>query len=363
MTYSKLPGVYFSETVQTESTAADKIPMFIVVSTTTYASLDEQLVKVAGITALSALLTGSDLEATTDIIAEALTEAGNSEGTFYLYSTKATTATALTQIITDVSSKDDIEDIFYIEENAVGSLTFQQVMNAFKTGTATAYANGSMKIVYGVPYKTVTDAVEAASSTPAANTMVTTVTGIAAAVVDSRIGIIVPDYAGVQIGRITSANYNEEVGYDAVNTGITALTYSLSYSQELTLQNAGVLFLRKEKVQGSAIYRINLGVSTAFANSTADGQLICRRIADEVLRQIKNAADAYIKDKANENTVTFLQTDVDTVIANFSEAGDVDEESTALTVSEGSNPYTFNVNGTIKPIRSIIAIEVNTTIA
>lgn len=366
MTYEKLPGVYFTETVGSVTTTRTSTPLFIVQTSTAIASIDEQYIKFTNLTAFKTVATDKGLVETIKFIEETLNEAGMINNEFYVYSVKTDTAANFTKILVDSSHMNEIRDVFYFEETKSGSgNTINAKLGALKTGCNTCYANGVTRIVYVVPYGTVDDAIdnkENGTTDEAAciAALTTTVNGINS----GRIACILPDYAGAIAGRVIAAAYNEEIGYPILNTAISTPTYNFTTSDMISLQNKGILFIRGEMIKGSYVYRVNLGVSTAFSGSGADGLLLSRRVCDEVLNQVKYACDDFVKTSNDiEGGLVTLQVDIDNVISRFVDNGEIVEEDSELLVTEGSDVYTFTVSGQIKPIKSTIAINVNTTIA
>lgn len=362
MVYSKKPGVYFTESVGRVNAQQDDIPLFIV-QTSTALTIDGEYTLFDSITSFQTLVDGKGLTYTAEMIEQALKEIGNTTTKFYVYSIKTDTGAAFTQVVTDSDNIPEISEIYYIEEakSASGNAILSKA-NALQLGCINSYAKGINKIAYVVPYGTISDVYSNADS-DAVGAVVTALRNLGEAVAGNRLALINPDnYAGAVIGKVYKTPYNEDVGYDNINTGIGELTYQYTDSQELTLMNSGVLLITSELRQGIKINRILLGVSTAFSTAAADGQLTVRRIADAVLNDVKDACDPFVKARTNEQNITFLQADIDSIIEAAVERGDIQEEGSELTVSQGADDYTFNVVGSLKPARAVIAIEVNTTI-
>ena len=365
MSYQKLPGVYFAEEIASVSVATTKVPLFIIESSTALAAIDDQVISFNNLATFKATLSNSAFEDIVAFVEEALNEAGLQNNRFYVYKNTAGTAASFTDIVVDTCNIDEIQDIIYLEgTKGTGNNTINAKIGALKTGLATAYQNGVNRVAYVVPKATVdSDVAGASSGTDEANA-ITSLTTIVNGIGSGRIAVIVPDYAGAMVGRVLAADYNEEIGYAPINTAISNPTYKFSYAEMVTIQNLGVMFVRGERIRGSTVYRVNLGVSTAFSGNGADGLLISRRVADELLRQVKDACDDFVKAPNDiEEGLLGLQTDIDNVIARFVDNREVFEDETELVVTEGTSVYDFQVAGQIKPIKSTIAINVNTTIA
>lgn len=357
MVYGKLPGVYFTETVSTISTPSNKAPLFIVENSKALATVDNQLISYNNLEAFKAVFTDTAYADIVEFIEAALTEAGTQNSKFYVYKNTTGTAASFTSILVDSSNVEEIEDVFYLEGvEGSGSNTFAAKVGGLKSGANTCYTNGVNRICYAIP------AITAAGETPAA--VITAMQSIVSGVDSGRIAFIIPDYAGAIAGRVIAANYNEEIGYAPFNTDVSTPEYNFSYSEMVQLQDMGVMFARGERLRGATVYRVNLGVSSAFISDAADGLLISRRIADELLREVKVACDAFVKAPNDiEEGLQGLQVDIDNVIDRFITAREVFEDGTELIVEEGNTVYDFQVNGTIKPIKSTIAINVNTKLS
>lgn len=366
MTYGKLPGVYFTESVSRITTPTAKAPLFIVESATALATVDDQLVSYINLDAFKAVFTAKAFEPIVTFISNALTEAGLQNARFYVYKATAGTTSSFSSILVDSSNVDEIEDVFYLEGvTGTEQSTLENKVKGLKAGAATCYLNGVNRICYIIPQKTIEAAIadKTEGQTDEA-AVVAKFSELTTGVDSGRIAYILPDDGDIISGRVIDSDYNEEVGYYAFNTAASTPTYNFNYSQMVTLQDGGVMFIRGERLRGSVVYRVNLGVSTSFATNAADGLLVCRRIADEVLRQVKDVLDGYVKTPNDiDGGLVQLQVEVDTVIDRFVDAGEVFGEDTELIVEEGANDYEFNVTGTIRPVRSTIAINVNTTIA
>lgn len=360
MTYSKKPGVYFTESVGTADTVTTSIPLFIVQTTSTL-SIDGEYTLYTSIDTFKTVVADKGLTNTVKYIEQALDEIGVAIP-FYVYSIKTDTAAAFTKVITDCDNIPEINKVYYIEESkSAAANTFVNKCGALQLGCVSSAAKGIHKVAFAVPYGTITDTYTNTEG-DALGAVVTALQTEGSTVAGDRLAIINPDnYAGAVIGKSYTTPYNEDIGFGALNTPVSTLTYNFTDSQELTLMNAGILFITSELRQGTKINRVCLGVSTAFSGNAADGELIVRTIADEVLNNVKNACEPFIKSKSNEQQIAFLQADIDTIIEEFAENGDIDGTSSVLTVSQASN-YSFNVTGTLKPSRAVIAIEVNTTI-
>lgn len=362
MTINRLPGVYFTETVNTITVETERIPLFVV-QTSTAIDIDNKLTYYENFETFKTAVEGKGLTNTVAFMEQAFTSRGYTN--FYVYSVKQDTSAAFTSVLTDCGSHTEIRDVFYFEETKSGtSNTILQKVTALVAGVNANYEVGAFRQLFIIPFGTIEDAVENAENVAPETTVYNWFTSTTFPQ-SGRLTFIVPDmaYAGAIGGEIIHREYNDEIGYTQLNASISTLTYNFTDTQLLGLANAGVLTIREERVAGAIGYRIVAGVNTGFSANTADGLIISRTIADELLGDVRDAGQQYIKVKESENARLFLQSNIDAIIATYVGEGDVIEAGTSLVVSpDASNPYVLNVTGNIQTVGSILAIEVNSTI-
>lgn len=366
MTYNRLPGTYFTETVAAIATERNTTPFFIVQTSQAIADIDGQIVSFTNYETFKTVVTGKGLNNTLAIMEEILTEAGMMNSKFYVYSVKTDTAAAFTNILTDSANYSDMYDVIYIEETKSSTTNnIASKMGALKSGANTCYNYGANRIIHVIPQATVADAVANKSENVTdTSVVISTFESMVDGINSGRVTVYAPDYAGAMVGHAITTDADVDVGFEELNTAITNLRYNFTHGEMLTLQNLGVMFVRGEKIGGNWIYRINLGVTTAFAGNGADGLLVSRRVADNVLQEVKYACDAFVKAPEDiDGGLVPLQTDIDNILDRFVAARDIVEDESELIVSEAGDVYSFNVTGKIKPIKSTIAINVNTTLA
>lgn len=361
MTYSKLPGVYFSESaVATTMYEQEYTPLFLIQVSATLPG-DDVATEYATYDAFATEV-GSNVSAQTkrwirDILNEGAIDS------FYVYSIKTDTALGFTDAIKSTSHLTDVTTVTYIESSASTSAnSITAKIGAIKDGLADNAENGVFREGYIIPYGTVNAAVEDDDSVTPEAAAVTALTTITTGAGDGRICVVVPDtMAGSIVGRCIGSAYNEEVGSLPLELINLSNVYNFNATQMLTLQNQGILFVRPEKIRGVLQYRINVGVTTSFKESSADGYLLARTIVDEMLRQIGFEGTAFVKARESESTLEAFKSVIAGIIDDFVKEESVTRTETKLTVSDNGN-NTFIVSGTIKPAKSIMAIEVNTTI-
>ena len=190
-------------------------------------------------------------------------------------------------------------------------------------------------------------------------------------ILKSRIGIIEPLYFGKHAARICCTPYYIEPGFLEFRTVEPGQFKSRTDAEILALQNAGIIFGADEVVSDLVVCRINLAVSTAFANNPrpADSLFHARFNADNLLRNVFKAVFTQVKANEAASYIVKAQTKVDAVIDEEvrlermipynNETGD----GTRLTLVESdSNPYDMELKGQIQGINCTTAIIVKAKI-
>lgn len=190
-------------------------------------------------------------------------------------------------------------------------------------------------------------------------------------ILKSRIGIIEPLYFGKHAARLCCTPYYIEPGFLEFRTVEPGQFKSRTDAEILALQNAGIIFGADEIVSDLVVCRINLAVSTAFANNPrpADSLFHARFNADNLLRNVFKAVFTQVKANEAASYIVKAQTKVDAVIDEEvrlermipynNETGD----GTKLTLVESdSNPYDMELKGQIQGINCTTTIIVKSKI-
>lgn len=363
MTYSKQPGVYFTETVSTRTldTVLERIPLFIIQTSTAIADLDGVYTYYTGIDAFKEAVADKGLTNTVTHIKKTLIEYNCSN--FYVFSIKTDTAVGFKDAVKNSSHLSEVRYVDYYEETkSATNNSIAAKIAAIKEGVIDNAMNGVFRKAFITPYGTVSDAVSTAENTTPAAAAIAAYTTILSATGSGRICPIFPDgNDGVVVGKCMATPYDEDPGYEPVESEVVASDFNFDASQIVTLQNLGVMFLVPDTSGGVTRYNINLGVTASFKENAADGLYVTRSIADEVLNDVGDVARAFVKAKEVESNVKQLNTEVGNVIDTYATAESIIKADTVLTVTDvGEN--VFEINGTIKPVGCVISIEVNTTI-
>ena len=115
MTLDKLTGVYFDETVSTvvnDIEPTNEILQFIVQTSSTIASLDDQLV-LTNLSSFKTAVSGKGLTNTTDMIEYLLNATGHTK--FYVYSVKTDTDAGWQAAVTTSQLYKEVKKVIYFE--------------------------------------------------------------------------------------------------------------------------------------------------------------------------------------------------------------------------------------------------------
>ena len=190
-------------------------------------------------------------------------------------------------------------------------------------------------------------------------------------ILKSRIGIIEPLKFGKHAARLCCTPYYIEPGFLEYRTVEPGEFKSRTDAEILALQNAGIIFGADEVVSDLVVCRINLAVSTAFANNPrpADSLFHARFNADNLLRNVFKAVFTQVKANEAASYIVKAQTKVDAVIdeeVRLERMIPYNNETgygTKLTLVESdSNPYDMELKGQIQGINCTTAIIVKAKI-
>ena len=372
MTYSKLPGVYFSEEVLSTvvDSSTEYAPLFLVQTSTSIAQIDDKITYFESIDAFKTIAENKGLAKSIVAIEQILNEYQSQR--FYVCNIHTDTSASITAVLNDSADKKDIQDIIYIEETKSGqSNSLNAKIKAIESSVVNNSQNGSFRTAIILPYGTVADAVANKGDNDLTSTVViSTLSSAFTGVKSGRIIGVVPDETsmGVVAGHIIATEYYRESGFDPI--GIEGvLNYTFTYSEMLTLQNMGICFVREEIRNGVKVYRINLGVTISFADSGADGLIKARKTVDALLRRVEEDCENIIKSEDVETSRVFIQTECDSIVQEFIDNRYIAKEVTIdgtkytskLTVA-AVDRFTIQITGTLIPTGTLIAINVNTTI-
>lgn len=179
-------------------------------------------------------------------------------------------------------------------------------------------------------------------------------------ILHSRVGLAEPECFGKTIANICCTPYYEEPGYSDFRTIKQGIFNKRTDEEMDDLQAAGIIFIADE-MAGSEIHtRINLAVSTAFAeNEDArpnDSLFHARRNVDQLVREVYAILFKQLKRNETQINLAYLQTDVNNIIKSKIKDGYM-MEGTELTVTEvETNPYSLKVDGVAIPVNSTLSI-------
>ena len=180
---------------------------------------------------------------------------------------------------------------------------------------------------------------------------------------NSRVALIEPGPFGKILARIATTRYSEEPGHYKFRSVKAGEFTERSKEEELELQNSGILFGRDEKAGADIYPKICLGTSTAFAEDPdsrpKDALLHARRNVDQLIRDAYVTLYPQLKRNETEGYLSYSQADVDTLISNKKDAGEM-KEGTYLDVAESDiDPYDLKITGEAVPINATYSIGIN----
>lgn len=176
----------------------------------------------------------------------------------------------------------------------------------------------------------------------------------------TRIALTEPAPFGKIVAKICTTPYYEEPGYTRFRT-IENNIYNKRTPEEMkALQDAGIIFVRDELTRKEIYTRINLAVSTAFANTPSnrpnDCLLHARRNVDHFIRELFDIVFKQLKKNETEVNLNHLQTDVDTLVDDEIEAGNMMKGTQCFVEESDKNPYDLIINCNAVPVNSTLNI-------
>ena len=190
-------------------------------------------------------------------------------------------------------------------------------------------------------------------------------------ILSSRMFICEPLKFGKCVARFCTTPYWVEPGYLNYRTVEPGTFNVRSNTEELALQNAGIVFSHDEKIDTDTYVRINLSTSTAFAKSPrpADALGHAKFNADHLLREIFKAVYPQVKDNETASAIVKKQTKVDAIIDAEVEAERMipynpdTQKGTKLTLTESSEGAgVLDLLGQIHPVNCTAAINIKAQI-
>ena len=370
MALSKIPGVYYDETVEYQTTGSGgKIPVFIGVTgnsaTTGYAVDGTQINKFAkwedvnrtiangGIGVWTEGTTNTLLDVIKDFFEEAEIKSTDDLGIPYIYVIDVGAGTSkdvwLTALTTAKTKPDAIIEA-YVGAEAITDTgyTLPNFIAAAEASIKTESANLNIRTGFTTKFGATDAQLIALNPNPGG-------------ILKSRIGIIEPTKFGTIFARICTTPYWLEPGYlefRSINSGTFA---ARTRAEELALQEAGIIFGHDEIVSSLNVCRINLSVSTAFALDPrpSDAVFHARFNADNLLRRVFEAVFYQVKANESNTKIVTNQTRVDTVIDEEVEAermiayDQTTGDGTRLILEESTEEaYDMELVGQIQPINA-----------
>ena len=371
MTLNKIPGLYYDEETEYElSGNGAKIPVIIGPSGSStsqhpvdgtgylkYNSYDEacKIVTQGGIGTHPE--TNPLLAFLKDFFEEATPKSSDDLGVPYVYVIDlgtGTSKTAWTNAIATAKTLTEATVEIYVNADNIEDYTLLSFLAGAMTSIRTETHDLNLRVAF----------VTKPEATDAQLINLTTGTG---AVNDSRLFIFEPLLFGKACARFCCTPYYVEPGFQQYRTVRAGEFLARTKTQELALQNAGIVFSHDEKVDTDVYTRINLSTSSSFALASrpADALGHSRFNADNLLRQIFKAVYPQIKDNEAASNIVKRQTKVDAIIDAEIEAERIIRynsdtmEGTKLTLVESEHdPYDMELVGQIQPVNCTVAINI-----
>ena len=382
MAISKIPGVYYNETVDYELTGSGgKIPVFIGATgnsgTAAYKVDGTVIRKYNGWSDVNKATTADNpgigvyTDSTTNLLSKTLKDffeeaemkKNDDVGVPYIYVIDVGAGTSKDvwlAALTTAKTKADATVEVYVGADGITDqgYTFVNFLTAAEASIKTETSELELKTGF-------------ATKQGATDANLIALTDASTGIQKSRIGIAEPTLFGKTMARICCTPYNIEPGFLEYRTVSPGTFTARTKAQELALQNAGVIFNHDEVINDKKYCKINLCTSTSFAATArpADALFHARFNADNLLRQVFEAVYPQIKANESATNIVKCQTAVDAIVDSEVRAENMigynqdTGEGTRLVVNESdSSPYDMVVVGQIQPINCTIAIEVQVKI-
>lgn len=263
--------------------------------------------------------------------------------------------TAFTDAMELAKSKRDVEVEIYVGfKKADTAATILSVMNSAYNSINTDSKDGNPRTAYfTVSDMNDTELIDLTNKT--------TPSGSPVYINKSRIGLTEPLLYGKTLAKICTTHYSEEPGFTDYRSVDAGTFIERTPAEELALQNAGIIFNRDERAGQKIHPRINLAVSTAFAENEDERPNDCllhmRRNVDQLIREAFEIAYSQLKRNETEINLSFLQSDLDVLVENKISQGYMLEGTQILVQESEVNPYDLKIEGVAVPVNSTLLID------
>lgn len=376
MSFNKIPGLYYDENAEYELAGnGAKIPVIIGATgntaSTGYVVDGSQIQKFAGWDEVNRSIANGGIGTNTatnkslafleEFFEEAEIKSSDDLGVPYIYFIDVGDGTTKTSWLTALTTAKTVHEA--IVEVYVGAESITSYdLDAFLAGAAASIATETYNLNLRTAFVTKEGATDAA---------LIALNPTSGGILNSRVFLCEPLLFGKTVARFCTTPYYVEPGY-LVYRSVTPGTFiARTKTQELALQNAGIIFNHDEIIDTDVYCRINLSTSTAFAKSNrpADSLGHARFNADHLLREVFKAVYPQVKDNEAASNIVKKQTKVDAIIDAEVEAermipyNSTTGDGTKLTLVESNaDPYDMELVGQIQPINCTIAINVKAKI-
>ena len=372
MSFSKIPGLYYDENAEFETTGTGaKIPVIIGTTgneaATGYKVDGTQINKFSGWDEVNRTIANGGIGTDTstnpvlafleDFFEEATPKTSEDYGVPYIYVIDVgagTVKTSWTNALTTAKTVLEATVEVYIAADNITSYN----LSAFIAGAATSLRSEPHNLNLRTGFVTKDGATDA---------QLIALNPSSGGILDSRIFLCEPLKFGKCVARFCTTPYWIEPGFLEYRTVEPGTFTQRTGAEELALQNAGIVFSHDEKIDTDTYVRINLSTSTAFAKTKRPADAIghARFNADHLLREIFKAV--YPQVKANETATNIVksQTKVDAIVdeevrlERIIPYNEDTEQGTLLRLVESTiDPYDLDLVGQIQPVNCNGAINI-----
>lgn len=186
---------------------------------------------------------------------------------------------------------------------------------------------------------------------------------VAAGIRDENIAVIEYDKFGRELARICTTPYYDEPGYYEFRSIKPGEFAERTDEEEEALQAAGIIFGHDEQTSSNVHPKINLAVSTAYANNEDERPSLCLLHANRNVNQlIRDAVDVVYPQLKRRETITFIQevqADLDALCSDKIKKGYMLDGTKVTAVEYRDTPARLKLKIKANPVNITGLIECN----
>lgn len=269
-----------------------------------------------------------------------------------LGTTTAATAAPFTAAKDDSSKKLDVQVEAYIFKSTDALDKIIDIL----TSIAASLKQDTLKGRPRIAYATVQDWSDAQMKTLTQGT-----NEINKKIRDVDIAIIEPDKFGKQLARICTTPYYDEPGYYQFRSVSAGEFTERTDSQEEDLQAKGIIFSHDEKPGKTAFPKINLCVSSAYAEDEEDRSemslIHVNRNVNQLIRDAMEVVYPQLKRRETETFIKEVQADLDLLCIEKIKAGYMKDGTEVTAVEYKNSPSRLKLKIKAAPVNITGVIE------